>query len=108
MKASLQIGITGYGTEGCAHVDATVLIPTENGEYRHLKVYSGMLPAEDLPETMPVEQWALIAISAHVEVIKATIATKISRGPVTLPSQVPIPLRLLRLGAWPALSRRPE
>ena len=108
MRASLQIGITGYGTEGCAHVDASVLIPTENGEYRQLQIYSEMLPAEDLPETMPIEQWALIVMSAHVEVIKATIATKISRGSVTLPSQVPIPSRFLRLGAWPALSRRPE
>lgn len=57
---------------------------TDDGDNHWVRMYEEGHIAQELPDTMAVEQWLLAAIAEHTDAIKAALATRINRGQRTL------------------------
>lgn len=57
---------------------------TDDGDNHWVRLYEEAHMAQELPDTMAAEQWALAAIAEHTDAIKARLAQNINRGERTL------------------------
>lgn len=80
---------------------------TDDGDKHWIRLYEQAHMAQELPDTMALELWALAAISEHSDIIKANLSSRINRGERTLMLDTFVSKEDLRVGARPVVVSRP-
>lgn len=84
MKPRVLIVIDPDEVGDYVKVHVSIKGTTDDGDEHYIRLYEEGHLAQELPDTMAVEQWALAAIAEHTDAIKAALATRINRGERTL------------------------
>ena len=84
MKPVILIRVSPDQNSDYAEVIMSVSGVAEDGKEYWVRLYEQQRLAQQLPDTMAVEPWALAAISEHSDAIRAALAGMINRGQKTL------------------------
>jgi hypothetical protein len=95
--------MTGLTKDLYAYVSLTFIGHNDKDEWVHEVLFEEKRLAQDITETMSIEQWSLATLANHTDLVKAYLAGQIEKGSKTLMGDLETHKNLLRVAAWPAL-----
>jgi len=89
MQGSIQIVMTGLQGRDEASISVNVLYGIGSNKVKVHELLFETRLAQDLTETMSIEQWALATIATHTDWIKQQLSMQIEQGSKTLICDLP-------------------